>query len=197
MTIYNLQGKQPYCTNCYLLISDDQKQAILIDGSVSPAQLQPLLDRHGAALRAVLLTHGHFDHVEQLAELRHTYGVPIYLSGMDAAMYGVDGTTEYPVCFDFSPELRPQMLSTPGHTPGSICLAYPGCVFCGDTLFAGSVGRTDLPGGDAAVLFDNLRLLCGFLQQQPGDCRLFPGHGEDTTFSREKQTNPFLIRVLR
>ncbi len=204
MTVYPMTGRPPYCTNCYLVAGDipgpdGRAAAVLVDASVSPAQVQAQLQKLNARLDAILLTHGHHDHVEQLSELREAFGADVFLGAADADKYGVADTRPYPAgpmcCTDIN--LLP--IATPGHTPGSTCLAFGGVVFCGDTLFAGSVGRTDLAGGEGAALCRSLACLVELLQRSgaDNDLPLLCGHGEATTLGQELAANPYLKYAIK
>lgn len=199
MNIHPMHGKAPYYTNCYLVAEDTPTQggkcaAVLIDASVTPQQVERQLEKSNAVLCAILLTHGHFDHVETLEELRSTYGVPVWLGEADEQQFSLKADrfyTQQPVA---AGSISLQPLAVPGHTPGSTCLIGEGVLFAGDTLFAGSVGRTDLPGGDGAALCASLKCLCETVRQ---DLQVLPGHGEFSTMEQEKLVNPYLRYALR
>ncbi len=199
MTIYPMHGKAPYYTNCYLVIGDapaaeGKRAAVLVDASVTPQQVRALLDKCNAALCAVLLTHGHHDHVEQLTQLRGAFDVPVWLAQADQAQFGLAAErsyTEEPLTFG---DLLLQPVVTPGHTLGSTCLVCGDVLFAGDTLFAGSVGRTDLSGGDGAVLCASLRRMAQTLSEE---LQILPGHGDFSTVAQEKLSNPYLRYAMR
>lgn len=159
-------------TNCYLLW-DDNKEALVIDPADEAEQILACAKARGLAVRAVLLTHAHFDHMRAAAEvLRQTGAV---LNDGDMVSVGA---------------LLLRVLHTPGHTVGS-CAYYDeknARLFSGDTLFAGSAGRTDFPGGDPAALRESLARL----MQLPPDTAVYPGHGEMTTVGEEAAHNPFI-----
>lgn len=193
MTIYPIVGQGPYRTNCYLAI-EENGAAVLVDASVMPERLTPLLTKHNAVLRGILLTHAHDDHVECIEALRAAFGAPVWLDERDAPYCRIAADRTYDEklpTLDGQP-IRP--LHTPGHTPGSTCLWLDKVVFCGDTLFCGSMGRTDLAGGDENTLYASLRQLAGML---PDDVTLLPGHGESTVLLTEKHTNPYLRYAMR
>ncbi len=200
MKIYPMQGAGPYYTNCYLIMgdapgADGLASAVLVDASVTPAQVSAVLEKHAARLGAILLTHGHHDHVEQLGALRAAFAVPVYLAQPDATLHRIAGTVPYGVTAGCG-DIKLAVIPTPGHTPGSVCLAAGGAVFCGDTLFAGSVGRTDLAGGDGAVLCRSLAFLVSALQNT-GNPQLLPGHGPSANLAQELATNPYLKYAVK
>ncbi len=199
MTIYPMHGKAPYYTNCYLVIGDapaaeGKRAAVLVDASVTPQQVRVQLDKCDAALCAVLLTHGHHDHVEQLTQLRQVFDVPVWLAAEDARQFSLTAERSYgeePLKYG---DLLLQPMATPGHTPGSTCLVCGDVLFAGDTLFAGSVGRTDLPGGDGTVLCASLRRMAQTLSDE---LQVLPGHGDFSTMAQEKLSNPYLRYAMR
>ena len=157
-------------------------------------------------ISAIWLTHAHLDHVLGVGRIRERTGAPIYLHPADRALY--DEVPEQGALFGLRAEPQPapehqlahgQRLSlgevvvevrhVPGHSPGHVCFVAPGMVFCGDVVFAGSIGRTDLPGGDFATLIAGIQRE---LLSLPNDTILYPGHGPATTVGQERTTNPFL-----
>ena len=194
MTIYPMQGRGPYYTNCYLVIGDEpcaagQRAAVLIDASVTPEQVEKQLQRYDAQLQAILLTHGHKDHREQLSKLKRAFAVPVWLDAADARHFSISADCGYADALINIGDLSLQPVAAPGHTPGSTVLLCGQVMFSGDTLFSGSVGRTDLPGGDTAQLMRSLHKLCLNCAE---DLQVLPGHGEATTFETERQINPWL-----
>ena len=182
-----------YQVNCYVLHREDSNRCVVIDPGYEPQKILAFLDEKGLQLEAILLTHGHFDHVGGVKELVADTDCKVYLHPMEHQMPAaltagpLYATNSYEASFavagmDFS------LLHTPGHTPGSVCLMVEDALFSGDTLFAGSCGRTDLPGGDWATIQASLKML----MELPGDYRVFPGHGEVTTLSQEQKFNPYL-----
>ena len=205
----------PIVENTYV-VWDDTGEAAIIDAGNSTAAENRMLDDFIAAkgLRPVLAvnTHGHFDHALGVPYLKRTYGVPFAAHGSDAFLlenagpggriFGVK-VEELPV-MDIDLAGREtigfggtvfRIIHTPGHTPGHVCLFEPESrvVFTGDTLFADSIGRTDLPGGDYSWI---MRSILDGLLPLGGDVRVYPGHGPDTTIGREAAGNPFIIEVL-
>jgi hydroxyacylglutathione hydrolase len=197
-------------TNCYVVRRDESaRDCLIVDAGLDARDMIEFLKQHQLAPVAVVLTHGHADHIAGLAALQQHYpGITVYLHKSDAdllkdpganlsVLAGVSFTTEPADVLledgDTVEEagLRLKVLHTPGHTPGGICLySEPdGVVFVGDTLFAGSVGRTDFPGGDMNQLLASIR---SKLFTLPDATAVYPGHAMRTTIGREKRTNPFL-----
>ena len=184
-----------YQTNCYLIAHEDSPTCAVIDPGYRPEAVLQAAKDWGKTIEAVLLTHGHFDHVGAVKELAYATDCRVYLCKEDLSM--PPQMTAGPLFYtDFYGEgdrictagLTLQVLHTPGHTPGSVCLLCEDVLFSGDTLFAGSCGRTDFPGGSTAQILSSLKRLAAL----PGDLRVLPGHAEETTLSRERQYNPFL-----
>ena len=184
-----------YQTNCYILHQEDSPSCVVIDPGYTPEVILDFLAGKGLTLEAILLTHGHFDHVGAVRDLAAETGCRVWLNPDDLSMppkltagplYYTDtyseGDTISPAGISF------QVLSTPGHTPGSVCLIAEDFLFSGDTLFAGSCGRTDLPGGSTRAIRESLRRLAAL----PQDYSVHPGHGESTTLAWEKQYNPYM-----
>lgn len=197
----------PLQCNCYIVGDSTTKEAIVIDPGDQPDDILEAVDRHGLKLVAAVATHAHFDHVLGAEAIRTKTGIPFYLHVDDIPMLqsmqerglqflGVElpPPPEVDVNYKEGDELTAgsvtlQVLHTPGHSPGSVSLIAPNeAIFSGDTLFAGSVGRTDLPGGDQELEFRSIREKLF----KAGDLPVFPGHGPPTTIDREKVTNPFV-----
>ena len=182
-----------YQTNCYLVRQAGQTQCVLIDPGYAADFLLDALNAKELELSAIALTHGHFDHVGAVRDLAAETGCRVYLSGDELSLppaitagrlYYTDLYTDR-----FTAAGIPfTVLKTPGHTPGSVCLRTGSLLFSGDTLFAGSCGRTDLPGGNPADMRASLKLLAAI----PENLTVYPGHGEVTTLDAEKRYNPYL-----
>ncbi len=192
----------PLGVNCYLLEDEETREAAVIDpGGDAPEIVRAL---EGAELRYILLTHGHYDHVGGVAELKAAFPeAAVYLHEKDAgsadaelfplSAQGVNFYGEGDEIAFGEGRVKLQVLHTPGHSEGSVTLRCGSLLFCGDTLFAGSCGRTDFPGGDPEKLMASLRRL-GKLE---GDDRVCPGHMGLSTLDRERRSNPYLRQALR
>lgn len=196
----------PIQSNGYLLARSGGSSAVIIDPGAEPGKVVAALEEMEAEPVAILLTHAHLDHVGGVAGVRRRWDIPIYLHPADRALY--DAAVEQGRAFGLEIEQPPapdreledgQVLSlaelsievrhAPGHSPGGVVFCVPGHAFVGDCVFAGSVGRVDLPGGDAEMLLSSIRRRILTL---PDDTVLWPGHGPETTVAREAATNPFL-----
>jgi glyoxylase-like metal-dependent hydrolase (beta-lactamase superfamily II) len=184
-----------YQTNCYLVWGDDSKTCVVIDPGYEPDTILDEAKKLGKEITAVLLTHGHFDHVGGVRELAAETGCPVYLHEAELSMppQMTAGPLFYTNTYgegDFveAAGLSFKVLHTPGHTPGSICLLCENAMFSGDTLFWGSCGRTDLPGGSWATIRKSLLRLADL----SGDYDVYPGHGDATTLSFERKMNPYM-----
>lgn len=180
--------------NCYIVSRDGETECVIIDPAADAARLEDILEENHLQCVAVLLTHGHFDHVGAVRDLAAATGCAVYLRPEELTMppHMTAGALYYTHFYPTEGQLAVagipfSVFHTPGHTPGSVCLLAEDALFTGDTLFAGSCGRTDFPGGDARAMRDSLRKLKEF----PEETRVFPGHGQDTTIAHEKQHNFF------
>ncbi len=198
----------PLQCNCTILADEESREAIVIDPGDEVSRIHRRLTTLGLTLKQILVTHAHIDHVGGAQKLKKLTGAPIFLNEDDlpqleimaeqAAWIGVDtpetappdeslndgssvGLANYPA----------QVLHTPGHTQGSICLHFAPLkmVLAGDTLFAGGIGRTDLPGGDSEQIVHSIQAR---LLTLPNETRVIPGHGPATTIGTERRANPFL-----
>lgn len=184
-----------YQTNCYIVHEENSTDCLIIDPGYEPEILSSYLEEKGLTPEAILLTHCHFDHVGAVKDLAAQYDCKVFLDKKELAMPPMltNGPLYYTDGYGDGDTLTLagipiQVLGTPGHTPGSVCLIMEDTLFSGDTLFAGSCGRTDLPCGDARAMRDSLRRLAALSENY----RVCPGHGPSSTLNREKQTNPYL-----
>jgi glyoxylase-like metal-dependent hydrolase (beta-lactamase superfamily II) len=181
-----------YQTNTYLLANDTE--AVVIDPGYEADTILDALA--GKTLKAILLTHGHFDHVGAVKELAAETGCEVWIHAAEATMPPMvtAGPLYFTHTYDEGDTVSPiaglelTVLHTPGHTPGSVCLLMGNEMFSGDTLFACSFGRTDLPGGDPRKMMESLRRLASL----QGNFFIHPGHGGSTTLDAEKRFNPYM-----
>jgi hydroxyacylglutathione hydrolase len=194
--------------NCTILGDEVTHEAIVVDPGDNIPEILSRLEKHGLTLRQIVITHAHIDHIGGAAQLKKATGAPVLLNQKDLGMLNImeiqagwlgvptpevappDASAEDGLAIGL-PSLQAEVLHTPGHTPGSICLLFPEqhLLLAGDTLFAGSIGRTDLPGGDGRQILRSLR---DRLLVLPDATRVLPGHGSQTTIGEERQSNPFL-----
>ena len=198
----------PLHCNCTILGDEATHEAIVVDPGDNIPEILSRLRKHGLTLRQIVITHAHIDHVGGAVLLKRATGAPVFLNLHDLPLLGAmkmqAGWLGVPTPEVASPDasaddgltvglatLPAEVIHTPGHTPGSICLLFPEkhLLMAGDTLFAGSIGRTDLPGGDGRQILRSLR---DRLMVLPEMTRVLPGHGPETTIGEEKQSNPFL-----
>ena len=192
-----------YQTNCYILWAEGSSGCAVIDPGFEPERILSQLNQLGLTLDAILLTHGHFDHVGAVETLVGSTGCKLWMhqsdytqkkNPMNDYLYPTHDRDFCEVSFCEEGEIIHAggliftVLETPGHTWGSVCYLCEDAMFCGDTLFAGSCGRTDLPGGDRMVMAETLQRL----SEIPSDYRIFPGHGGSSTLAREQQSNPYM-----
>ena len=183
-----------YQTNCYLLFEGDK--AVVIDPGYEADTILRALETLGMSLEAILLTHGHFDHVGAVKELVSETDCAVYIHPAELNLPPMitAGQLYYTHTYTEGDTISPvsgmelKVLHTPGHTPGSVCLIWKDQMFSGDTLFQGSCGRVDLPGGDPRVMMESLRRLASL----EAEYHVHPGHGSSTTLSAEKRYNPYL-----
>ena len=198
----------PLQTNCYLLACEKTMQAAVIDPSWNGRAIAATADEKGYTISHILLTHSHFDHVGGLAELKQEIDAPIYIhpeavetlkNAETAAQFFRLSIPAPPAADEMLHEgqilqigrIPVHVLYTPGHAPGHVCFYLPEykVVFDGDVLFQGSIGRTDLPGGDYELL---MRSIWDKLMVMPDETQVLSGHGPATTIGDERQRNPFL-----
>lgn len=184
-----------YMTNCYILRQEASSKCLIIDPGYEAGRILSVLQQKQLDPEAILLTHGHFDHVGAVQDLAAETDCDVYIAEADLSLPPMitNGKLYYTHTYPTSGTLNLagltiRVLPTPGHTPGSVCLLVGDTMFAGDTLFQGSCGRTDLPGGSWEQIAASLKTLAAL----PGDYRVLPGHGGETTLDRERQSNPYL-----
>jgi glyoxylase-like metal-dependent hydrolase (beta-lactamase superfamily II) len=197
--------------NCTILGDEETREAIVVDPGYEVPRILAALAKHQLTVRKIVVTHAHIDHIASALELKRLTGAPILYNAADlpltammevqAGWLGVATPEVAPP--DHSPAdleavtvpgIDGQVIYTPGHTEGSFCLYVPAAslLLAGDTLFAGSVGRTDLPGGHHGKLIESIRKR---LLPLPNETLVVPGHGPETTIGEERVSNPFLVGV--
>lgn len=194
----------PIGTNCYLLCDETEKLCAVVDPGGDAARVAAAVVDTGCAPCAILLTHGHYDHTGGVAELRAKWpDVPVYLNHRD--QYEGDAYLQQlfppvPGAKDYDEgdtiqvgDLTVDVMATPGHSEGSVTLRCGDVLLCGDTLFAGSCGRTDFPGGSVKKIMASLKRL-GSLE---GDLQVYPGHMETSTLDQERSWNPYLHQAMQ
>ncbi len=184
-----------YQTNCYIVHNEGEKECIVIDPGYEANTIMNRAALLGLEIKAILLTHAHFDHVGAVRQIAADTDCQVYVQEQELTLPGA--MTDGPVYYtDLYPAegtiqvagMEVKVLHTPGHTPGSVCLLTGDAMFSGDTLFAGSMGRCDFPGSSIFDMRKSMKKLCNL----PGDYRVFPGHAEATTLEFERKTNPYL-----
>ena len=198
----------PLENNCFLIIDEASKECFITDPGDEPDRILDFITENGLTARYLVCTHAHFDHVAAIPELKAGTGAQIVIHRADLPIY--DRSQEHASAWGFEIDplphpdifvsegdlikignLRFEILHTPGHSPGGICLYGEGVVITGDTLFAGSVGRTDLPGGDVL----KLKLSFQRLLSLSDETQVLPGHGPETTIGRERSENFFVSEI--
>lgn len=197
-----------FFTNCYLVACEETGEAAVIDPGGEAERILKAVAERQLKVRYIINTHGHIDHVGANGRVKEATGAQILIHAADApyllderrnlllylpeargSLAPADRTLEEGEVISLGTTVRLTVLHTPGHTPGGICLVGDGLIFTGDTLFAGSIGRTDLPGGSYAELLRSIREK---LLVYPDETIIYPGHGPSSTLGAERATNPFL-----
>lgn len=208
MKILTYTGRDVFVANCYIIISDSGNAAV-IDAPCGSENILKLIEENGGTLKNILLTHGHCDHIESLLPLYEKTGAEVYIHTLDERKLHDDlfNLSEYFGDYYSEPlphfenahtvengdsivmdEVEFRVLHTPGHTSGSVCFIMGDIMFSGDTIFASSIGRTDMPDGNPALMQQTLDMLKGI----NGDFTILSGHGGPTKLSIEKVRNPYL-----
>jgi glyoxylase-like metal-dependent hydrolase (beta-lactamase superfamily II) len=211
--ILEITAVPPFMKNGFVVGCEDTREGVIIDPGDDVELMLRAVDTHALSIKYILLTHAHLDHITGVGRARRALKVPVGLHQADnllytsvvqqGLMFGLEVEPQPPVDFFYDGEgpwrfgqYGAWVYHTPGHCPGGVCLAVgrdddaTRTLFVGDTLFAGSIGRTDLPGGDLATLLQSIR---GVLFRFPDETIVHSGHGEATTIGRERRTNPFLV----
>ena len=210
--ILETRAVEPFLKNGYVLGCEETREGVLIDPGDEVEELLDAVRQHRLQIRYILLTHAHLDHITGVKRAKEVLGAPVGLHEADDFLYR--GVVQQGIAFGFRVEPQPAVdffyegedplrfgrfsvwiRHTPGHCPGGVCLEVgredrpERILMVGDTLFAGSIGRTDLPGGNTATLLRSIRdVLLSF----PDDTVVYSGHGPATTVGHERRTNPFL-----
>jgi len=190
-------------TNCYIVTDPETKRCAVIDPGDEAAVILQYLEEHALTPSTVFLTHGHYDHTMAADDVALKYDVPVYISEQDIC------TDFRPTPYLYSPSVKPspwvdgdeiqvggltfQVIATPGHSPGSVCILAGDCLFTGDTLFRDDCGRSDLPGSNSKHLLESLARLHAL----EGDLEVYPGHMEASSLDRERRFNHYLRQAAR
>jgi len=201
-----------FAENCYLVVDEQARECAIVDPGEEAGLILHKVKETGAKPVAIWLTHAHIDHVLGVPRIASETGAPVWLHPADRPLY--DAVPEQAAWFGLAPpgplpapdrelahgvrlavgNISVEVRHAPGHSPGSVCFVAPGVALGGDVLFAGSIGRTDLPGGDFETLIASIERE---LLPLPDDTIVYSGHGPETTIGQERQTNPFLTGVHR
>jgi hydroxyacylglutathione hydrolase len=193
-------------TNCYIVMDEDTKEAFILDPGGDADIIVSEVQQLNASIKFILLTHGHFDHTGAVIELSNTYKAAIFLNTKDIQY--IEAQDQLFIMNAYDPNkieaideskrllignLEIRCIETPGHTPGGVCYLIDNVLFAGDTLFAGSIGRTDFIGGNHGMLLSSIKSKLFVLDEF---IIVKPGHGPDTTIGYEKNNNPFFLDIF-
>lgn len=189
-------------TNCYVVVNEQRLECVVIDPGDESNTILDYIEDNKLKCCAIMLTHGHYDHVGAVSEIMEQTGCEMYINprdeGYEPGMSGMkfkmpeggkyydDGDVVKAAGLEF------KVLATPGHTPGGVCLICGNALFTGDTLFRGSCGRTDLPGGNMCMEMASLKRICAL----PGDYEVYPGHMDSSTLERERRFNHYCREAM-
>lgn len=195
-----------YAANCYIIYSEDSKEGIVVDPGGDVDEILASIEEDKLKIKCIILTHGHADHIGGIVSLRQALSVPVMIHEDDREML-IDGNKNLSTMMamgtievepnvllkdgdiiEFGEE-KAEIIHTPGHTRGGICIKVGDNIITGDTLFAGSIGRTDLLGGDYETIIKSIK---DKLLIYPDEVKVFPGHGAPSTIGKERVSNPFL-----
>lgn len=196
--------------NCYIVENMQNSQAVVVDPGSDIEKILKFIEEHDLTLKAILLTHGHFDHIGAVTELHEKTGAPVYIHEKDVPyLTDADLNLSRPFTREVSTapyhytikegdaleiaKMQFDVIHTPGHTPGGVCYKMGSALFTGDTLFKASMGRTDFPGGSAQELYQSLTQKLKNLDEE---IRVYPGHGPESTIEYEKNHNPYMSNSL-
>ena len=199
----------PFQENGYIIYGSKSKYCFIIDPGDNPSSYIDKIEENGLNLLAIINTHGHIDHIHAIQPIKDHFSIPFYIHEKEkmyldhypkgCLMYGMVPNKKPEVDHWLSDETnleigeyKLKLIHTPGHTTGGICYQINGDIFTGDTLFKGSIGRTDFPGGDYTTIMNSLKKL---INEVPGETRVHSGHGFSTTINEEIKSNPFLIDI--
>ncbi len=195
-----------YAANCYIVFSDKNREGIIVDPGGNVDDLLSYIKENNIIIKSIILTHGHGDHIGGVSELKEELKVPVMIHSADSNML-VDGSKNLSSIMAMGtitvePDkllidgdkiefggLHAKIIHTPGHTPGGICIMIEDNILTGDTLFAGSIGRTDLLGGDYNMIIKSIKEK---LMNYSDNIKIHPGHGTPSTIGRERVSNPFI-----
>lgn len=190
-------------TNCYIVTNEDSLESVVIDPGDESNTILDYLESNHLVCKAIFMTHGHFDHIGALCAVAEETGADVYMNERDTKINNgiLRRGVELPEALKSYDDgevleyagLRFEIIATPGHTPGGVCIKVGEALFTGDTLFKGSCGRVDLPGGDAQEEMRSLKKICSL----EGDYEVYPGHMDPSTLQRERSFNYYCREAMK